>query len=72
MNETNDFSPFSDFGDSKDYFEGYASNPPTVGERFVLRTSKLGNVVINTSPVVEVKENEILTTYSRYKFVILE
>lgn len=66
-NEENPYSIFSNFGDSQEYFQGYSYNPPTVGERFVLITGKLGNVVIDTSPVIEVKEGEIVTTYSVYK-----
>lgn len=65
-NNANSLSELSTFGDTQEFFEGYSINPPTVGERFVLREGKLGRVIIDTSPIVEIREKEILTTYSRY------
>ena len=65
-NNANSLSELSTFGDTQEFFEGYSIEPPTVGERFVLREGKLGRIVIDTSPIVEVREKEILTTYSRY------
>ncbi len=67
VNTDNKYNWLSDFGDSQPFFQGYSHEPPTIGERFVLRTGKLGGVVIDTSPIVEIREGEILTTYSRYK-----
>lgn len=66
-NDNNPNSNLSVFGNTQEYFQGYSINPPTIGERFVLRTGKLGIVVIDTSPIVEILDGEILTTYSRYK-----
>jgi len=66
-NDNNPNSDLSVFGNTQEYFQGYSINPPTIGERFVLRTGKLGIVVIDTSPIVEILDGEILTTYSRYK-----
>lgn len=68
-NNANSLAELSTFGDSQEFFQGYSYNPPTVGERFVLTYGKLGGIVINTSPVVEIKEGEFLTTYSRYSIV---
>ena len=65
-NNANSLSELSTFGDTQEFFEGYSINPPTVGEKFVLREDKLGRVVISTSPVVEIRGKEILTTYSIY------
>lgn len=65
-NTENSLSELSTFGDTQEFFEGYSIEPPTIGERFVLREGKLGGVVINTSPIVEIRGKEILTTYSRY------
>lgn len=66
-NDNNKYSGLSTFGDTQEFFQGYSYNPPTIGERFVLVTGKLGAVVISTSAVVEIKDGEILTIYSRYK-----
>lgn len=66
-NNNNPIADLSVFGDTQEYFQGYSVNPPTIGERFVLRTGKLGGVVIDTSPIVEVLDGEILTIYSKYK-----
>lgn len=66
-NDSNPDAWSSTFGDTQNFFQGYSYDPPTIGERFILRTGKLGGVVINTSPIVEILEGEILTTYSRYK-----
>lgn len=56
------------FGDTQKYFEGYAFKEPTVGERFILRYDKLGDVIINTSPIVEITNELLYTTYSVYKY----
>ena len=56
------------FGDTQEYFEGYAFKEPTVGERFILRYDKLGGVIINTSPIVEITNELLYTTYSVYKY----
>ena len=66
VNSSNSLAELSTFGNTQEFFEGYSINPPTIGERFVLRESKLGVVVIDTSPIVEIREKEILTTYSIY------
>lgn len=66
VNSSNSLAELSTFGDTQEFFEGYAIEPPTVGERFILREGKLGGIVINTSPIVEVRDGEILTVYSRY------
>ena len=66
VNSSNRLSELSTFGDTQEFFEGYSIEPPTIGERFVLREGKLGGVIIDTSPIVEVRDKEILTTYSRY------
>ena len=56
------------FGDTQEYFEGYAFKEPTVGERFILRYDKLGGgIVIYTSPVLKIEEGEIHTMYSIYE-----
>lgn len=67
VNSSNSLAELSTFGDTQEFFEGYSIEEPTVGERFILIESKLGRIVINTSPIVEVREKEILTTYSKYK-----
>ena len=56
------------FGDIQKYFEGFATHPPTIGERFVLWHNKLGDVIINTSPIVEITDELLYTTYSVYKY----
>lgn len=56
------------FGDTQEYFEGYAFKEPTVGERFILQYDKLGDVIINTSPIVEITNELLYTTYSVYKY----
>lgn len=58
----------SHFGDTQEYFEGYTFKEPTVGERFILRYNKLGDVIINTSPIVEITDELLYTTYSVYKY----
>ena len=70
-NLENPFSEISIFGDSREYFEGYSETPPVEGERFVLRDS-LGGVVINTSSVVKIEENEFTTTYSVYSITVID
>ena len=56
------------FGDTQEYFEGFAMYPPTIGERFVLWYNKLGGgIVIDTSPVLKIEEGEIHTMYSVYE-----
>lgn len=67
-NEENPLANYSHFGDSQNFFEGYSIKPPTLGERFILRTGKLGDVVINTSPIVELPKDGVMKTlYSVYK-----
>lgn len=65
INKGNPLSEYSYFGDSATYFEGYSEEGPKQGSRFQLRDST-GWPVISTSPVVEVSDKEIITTYSRY------
>lgn len=65
MNTTNPLAESSQFGNSQEYFQGYALHEPTVGKIFIL-LSEIGRVVINTSPIVKIKEGELLTTYSKY------
>ena len=71
VNKSNPLSEHSSFGNSKEFFEGYAFNPPRMGKRFELFTSKVGNCVISTSPVTEIKEDSFVTTYSEYKITKL-
>ena len=59
------------FGDTQEYFEGYAYKEPTINERFILFT-KTRNVVINTSPIMEVTDKLLYTMYSVYKYEKLE
>ena len=57
------------FGDTQKYFEGFAMYPPTIGERFVLWHNKLGGgIVIDTSPIMEITNELLYTTYSVYKY----
>lgn len=67
VNSSNSLSELSTFGNTREFFEGYSIKEPTIGERFILRESKLGGIVINTSPIVEIRDGEILTVYSKYK-----
>lgn len=68
QNTENKYAGLSHFGDSQESFEGYSINPPTLGERFILKTGKLGDVVINTSPIVELPKDGVMKTlYSVYK-----
>jgi len=53
------------YGYTKQYFQGVAYRPPTIGERFIL-LNKLGGIEINTSPITEISENQIKTIYSIY------
>lgn len=56
------------FGDTQDYFEGYARVEPKIVERFYLWGNKLGgNCVINTSPIIKIEEGKLTTMYSVYK-----
>lgn len=67
QNAENEYAGLSYFGDSQESFEGHSNTPPTIGERFVLR-DKRGNVVINTSTIVEEPTNGVMKTlYSIYK-----
>lgn len=53
------------FGDTQEYFSGYSSNPPTIGERFNLFT-QVGGLEISTSPVTKIEDGVIKTMYSVY------
>lgn len=56
------------FGDTQEYFEGYARVEPYIMQRFYLWSGKLnGRVVINTSPVTKIEEGKLITMYSVYK-----
>lgn len=64
-NPENDLSFLSRFGDSQEYFEGYSKTPPIIGERFDLRAFS-GEIVISTSIVTKVEQNQFNTLYSIY------
>ena len=56
------------FGDSKEYFEGFARVEPYIMQRFYLWDSKIGgNCVINTSPIIKIEQGKLTTMYSVYK-----
>lgn len=65
QNHNNILAELSEFGDSQDFFEGFALNDPTVNERFVLVNS-FGGIVINTSPIIKIEEGNLTTVYSVY------
>lgn len=54
------------FGDIQEFFEGVSASEPIIGERFELFHETMGFMVISTSPVLEIEENLIKTTYSIY------
>ena len=59
------------FGDTQEYFEGYAYEKPTINERFIL-FNKTRNVVINTSPIMEITDKLLYTMYSVYEYEIID
>jgi len=65
------YPELSNFGYTKQYFQGVAYRPPTIGERFIL-LNKLGGIEINTSPITEISDGIIKTIYSIYSIEEVE
>ena len=64
----------SNFGDSAEYHYGYFVSDPVIGERFNLYpiSNEFSKKGISTSPVVEIKENNIFHTLNsvyQYEFI---
>lgn len=56
------------FGDTQEYFEGYARVEPMINERFNLWSGKLSyHCVISISRVTKIEEGKLTTMYSVYK-----